>query len=245
MRQLVGCRNPMDLKLFQAELGLQFSDELLLEQALTHRSYLNEQDGEGVGDNERLEFLGDSVLDFLITDLLYRKFPEMPEGEMTRLRAALVRTDTLAQVGRECRLGPVLRMGKGEEQSGGRDRRNILCDAFEALVGALYLDQGVAAVERFVMPRLFPLIEYILAEGLHRDARSMFQEWSQAQHNVTPVYRVASEEGPDHEKAFTVEVLVDETIAGRGTGPSKQTAAQAAARNALRIIEEQSLLPSS
>lgn len=230
----------MDLNRFQARLGLKFSDVSLLEQALTHRSYLNEQVGDVGEDNERLEFLGDSVLDFLITDFLYRRFPEMPEGEMTRLRAALVRTETLAQLARERQLGAALRMGKGEEQSGGRDRRNILCDAYEALLGALYLDQGAAAVEQFVMPHLTPLIEYILAEGLHRDARSMFQEWSQAQHNVTPVYRVAAEEGPDHEKAFTVEVLVDEVVAGRGTGPSKQTAAQAAARDALHQLEGKS-----
>lgn len=229
----------MDLQDLQARLKLQFHNPALLQQALTHRSYLNEQAEEGVQDNERLEFLGDAVLDFVITDVLYQHYPHMPEGELTRLRAALVRTETLAQVAQELGLGDMLRMGKGEEISGGRVRRNILCDAFEALLGALYLDQGVLAAEHFAVPRLLPLVEYILAEGLHIDARSMFQEWSQATRNLTPVYRVVSEIGPDHEKEFTVEVLVGEEIAGEGKGRSKQTAAQAAARDALRQLEAQ------
>ncbi len=230
----------MNLDDYQVQLNLRFNNTALLEQALTHRSYLNEQTDESVQDNERLEFLGDAVLDFVITDVLYQHYPHMPEGELTRLRAALVRTETLAQVAQELKLGEMLRMGKGEEISGGRERRNILCDAFEALLGALYLDQGVIAAENFAVPRLLPMVAYILAEGLHIDARSMFQEWSQATHNVTPVYRVVTEIGPDHEKIFTVEVLVGEEIAGLGHGRSKQSAAQSAAREALRQLEMQS-----
>ncbi len=229
----------MTLDEFQEQLELRFHNIALLEQALTHRSYLNEQPDDTLLDNERLEFLGDAVLDFLVTDVLFRHFPDMPEGELTRLRAALVRTETLAQVGQACRLGEMLHISKGEESTGGRERRNILCDAFEALVGALYLDQGLPVVERFAVPRLMPLVEHILAEGLHIDARSLFQERSQAMYNITPVYRVISAEGPDHDIEFTVEVLVGEETFGQGTGRSKQMAAQAAARDALRQLEEQ------
>ncbi len=230
----------MSLDEFQEQLGLRFRNMALLEQALTHRSYLNEQPDETLGDNERLEFLGDAVLDFLMTDVLFRQYPDMPEGELTRLRAALVRTETLAQVAHECRIGEALRMSKGEESTGGRERRTILCDAFEALVGALYLDQGLKAVEQFAVPLLMPLVEYILAERLHIDARSLFQEWSQAVHNITPVYRVTAAEGPDHDKEFIVEVLVGEEIVGQGAGHSKQSAAQSAARDALHRLEVQS-----
>lgn len=227
----------MDFAEFQARLGLHFQQPDLLAQALTHRSFLNEQPDETLGDNERLEFLGDSILDFIITNMLFHRYPDMPEGEMTRLRAALVRTETLAELAAACHIGEALRMGKGEDSSGGRRRRTILCDAFEALLGALFLDQGLAVVEGFVLPLLAPRADYILAEGLHRDARSMLQEWSQAVHNITPVYKVVEAAGPDHDKAFTVEVMIGEQVVGRGVGKSKQLAAQAAARAVLRRIE--------
>jgi len=227
----------MDFAELQARLGLRFQQPDLLAQALTHRSFLNEQPDETLGDNERLEFLGDSILDFIITNMLFHRYPDMQEGEMTRLRAALVRTDTLAELAAACHIGEALRMGKGEDSSGGRRRRTILCDAFEALLGALFLDQGLAAVEAFVLPLLAPRADYILAEGLHRDARSTLQEWSQAAYNITPVYRVVEAAGPDHDKAFTVEVMIGEQAVGRGAGKSKQLAAQAAARAVLRRIE--------
>lgn len=227
----------MDIFEFQDRLGIHFNNSDLLMQAVTHRSYINEQDDETLQDNERLEFLGDAVLDFLITGVLFERFPEMPEGELTRLRAALVRTETLADVAMQCHLGDVLRMGRGEETSGGRLRRNNLCDGFEALLGAMYLDQGQTAVRDFVLPLLLPLIEYILEEGLHKDARSMLQEWSQAEVSATPTYRVVTAVGPDHDKIFTVEVLIDEQVLASGDGRSKQTAAQAAARQALKRVE--------
>ncbi len=235
----------MNLQQFEHQHDLQFRNPALLEQALTHRSYLNEQENSGLGDNERLEFLGDAVLDFAITRVLFDQFPMMPEGELTRLRAALVRTDTLAEVAAQIGIGDVLRMGRGEELTGGRQRRNLLCDAFEALLGALYLDQGLERAAEFVVPRLMPMVDYILAEGLHIDARSKLQEWSQAVHNLTPVYVVTDEDGPDHEKQFTVEVVIGERIVGQGQGRSKQLAAQAAARNALKALEagEMPVLP--
>jgi ribonuclease-3 len=227
----------MDIQQFQALHDLNFHDFSLLEQAMTHRSFLNEQEDQTVRDNERLEFLGDAVLDFVMTRVLFAQFPDLPEGDLTRLRAALVRTDTLAEVAAGLSIGEVLRMGRGEELTGGRQRRNLLCDAFEALLGALYLDQGLEPVAEFVVPRLMPMVDYILAEGLHIDARSKLQEWSQATHGETPVYMVISETGPDHEKEFTVEVLIGEHSIGQGQGRSKQLAAQAAARAALKLIE--------
>lgn len=228
----------MDIHTFQKQIGIQFQQEELLTRALTHRSFANEQEGDDIHDNERLEFLGDAVLDFIMTRVLYDRYPDMPEGELTRLRSALVRTETLADLARQMNMGEVLRMGKGEETSGGRERRNILCDAFEALLAAIYLDQGLQAVQQFVVPLLSEKMDYILQEGLHIDARSTFQEWSQAVRNITPVYRVIEESGPDHEKQFMVEVLLEDEVAGEGSGRSKQSAAQSAAREALRRLEE-------
>lgn len=227
----------MDLQKFQTRHGLRFRDTALLQQALTHRSFLNEQEDVDLPDNERLEFLGDAVLDFVITRVLFARYPRMPEGDLTRLRAALVRTDTLAEVAAELQIGEVLRMGRGEELTGGRQRRNLLCDAFEALLGALYLDQGLEPAADFVTPLLMPLVEYILAEGLHIDARSKLQEWSQAVLGETPVYEVVAEDGPDHEKEFTVRILIGEHTICEGQGRSKQLAAQAAARAALKLQE--------
>lgn len=220
----------------QEQIGVQFQNDRLLWQALTHRSYINEH-GEGEGDNERLEFLGDAVLDFLVGDMLFQRFPDMPEGQLTRLRSALVRTESLAFLAAEAGLGTHLRMGKGEEAGGGRERPSNLCAAFEAVTGALYLDQGLEAVRAFILPRLESLIGQVLEEAIDKDARSRLQEWSQAELNKTPVYRTVSATGPDHLKEFVVEVLIGERVVGRGTGRSKQIAAQAAAREALRLVE--------
>ncbi|MFN8561060.1 MAG: ribonuclease III [Anaerolineae bacterium] len=217
---------------FQAENDLHFRDLALLQQALTHRSYVNEHDDTDLSDNERLEFLGDAVLDFISGELLYLRFPAMPEGDLTRLRAALVRTESLASLAVRCRLGEALRMGKGEEKGGGRERPNNLCGGFEALVGALYLDQGLDAVRAFVMPQLGERLEQVLAESLDRDARSRLQEISQADYNQTPIYRLVEASGPEHEKEFTFEGAIGDQVVGRGTGRSKQAASQAAARDA-------------
>lgn len=226
-----------DLRRLQEQMKVKFSDLSLLQRALTHRSYLNEHPEHTLEDNERLEFLGDAVLDFIAGALLYHRFPEMNEGQLTRLRAELVRTETLASFAQQFGLGETLLLGKGEDESGGRTRRKNLCGAFEALVGALYLDQGMEAARVFAEPRFAPALDEIMRRSSDKDAKSLFQEWGQATFGQTPVYRTVSTEGPDHAREFTVEVMIGSTIVGRGTGHSKQVAAQAAARHALEAID--------
>jgi len=218
---------------FCLRLKLPINDFLLLNRALTHRSYLNEHP-EAIEDNERLEFLGDAVLDFLVGAWLYNHFPEMAEGELTRLRSALVRTEQLAEFARQIKLGGVMRLGHGEEESGGRERTALLCATFEALVGALYLNAGIEAVQKFIEPLLKPAADSILTGHKDQDPKSTFQEWVQSQGYGPPVYRITGSSGPDHDRLFEVEVLVDNQVFGRGKGHSKQAAAKAAARNALK-----------
>lgn len=222
-----------DLRALEERLNVRFNDFSLLLRALTHRSFLNENADAVLQDNERLEFLGDAVLDFIVGAYLYDRFPELDEGELTALRAALVRAETLAGFARTCDLGRYLRLGQGESESGGRDRIPTLCAAFEAVVGALYLDQGLPAVEALVEPMIAPALAKIQADSLHKDARSEFQVWAQARFNVTPRYEVVAAEGPDHDKTFTLRVLVGEEEWGSGQGRSKQAASQAAATAAL------------
>lgn len=227
---------------FAAVIGIAFHERALLTQALTHRSFVNENEGDGDGrDNERLEFLGDAVLDLIVADMLYRKYPHVDEGELTQLRAALVKTESLAHLGRNCRLGEFLRIGHGEELTGGRGRLTILCRAFEAVIGAIYLDQGMEAVINFVVPPLLELLEDIIAKGRHIDARSELQERIQARLNITPDYRVTGAEGPEHEKEFCVEVAIGDQLMGSGSGGSKRAAAQEAARAALKQLEAEGL----
>ncbi len=227
---------------FEDLLGIKFHDPDLLTQALTHRSFVNEYEGEGdVRDNERLEFLGDAVLDLIVADMLYRKFPQVDEGELTQLRAALVKTESLAHLGASCRIGDFLRIGYGEELSGGRERLTILCRAFEAVIGAIYLDQGMEAVVDFVVPPLLELLDHIIANSLHIDARSELQERIQARFNITPDYHVTGAEGPEHAKEFRVEVAIGEALIGSGIGGSKRAAAQEAARAALKQLEADGL----
>lgn len=220
-------------------LDLRFTDLSLLQRALTHRSYINEHPEDAVEDNERLEFLGDAVLDFITGEWLYNRFPEMKEGRLTRLRAALVRTETLAEMGAACSIGGAIRLGKGEEESGGRERQANLCCAFEALVGAIYLDQGLDAVRDFVLPMFEPALETVINNASDKDAKSMLQEWSQARLSLTPTYRTVKAVGPDHDKEFTVEVVIGSDVYGRGVGRSKQAAAQKAAHKALQRIREE------
>ena len=227
---------------FEAALGIKFRNPELLTQALTHRSFVNEYEGAGsTPDNERLEFLGDAVLDLIVADMLYRKFPHVDEGELTQLRAALVKTESLARLGARFRLGEYLRVGHGEEISGGRERLTILCRAFEAVIGAIYLDQGMDAVIDFVVPPLLELLDHIIERGLHIDARSALQERIQARLNITPDYRVTGAEGPEHAKEFRVEVAIGDTFIGSGVGSSKRAAAQEAARAALKQLEADGL----
>lgn len=219
-----------DERLEQA-LGMHFQDSELLSLALTHRSYIYETPGAGQSSNERLEFLGDSILAFISADFLYRTFPELTEGELTDVRAMLVRTETLAKFAREIELGNYLRMGKGDQTASSGQR--VLASAFEALLGAIYLDQGLTAVQQFLLPRLEPLARNSVTKRLFKDNKSLFQELAQAHENVTPSYRLISQEGPSHNRVFTVEVLLGNQVAGTGQGRNKQTAEQEAAHAAL------------
>lgn len=217
-------------------LNLPFGrDLLLLTRALTHRSFINEHP-EALEDNERLEFLGDAVLDFMVGAYLYHHFPEMPEGDLTRMRSALVHTEKLAQFARELDLGNAIRLGKGEEQAGGRNRVPILCDTFEAVIGAIYLSAGIEGVTRFITPLLEPAAMDIITNHKIEDPKSRLQEWSQSHGLSTPVYDTRSISGPDHNKEFEVEVYINGQLYGSGRGHSKQQGAKQAARQALKKI---------
>ncbi|MBX3057739.1 MAG: ribonuclease III [Anaerolineae bacterium] len=227
-----------NLGLLEQKLDVQFRDYSLLTRALTHRSFWNEKPEASLEDNERLEFLGDAVLDFVVGAYLYHHFPEMNEGELTSLRAALVQARALAAFARELDLGNFLRLGYGEAENGGRERIPILCATFEAVIGAIYLDQGLAPVERIVAGFIGPALVDILASSSHKDAKSEFQVWAQARYNITPRYDVVDTSGPDHAKVFTVAVRVGEEVWGQGDGRSKQSAAQAAAIQAMVRVKE-------
>lgn len=229
----------IDITKAETALKLTFADKALLRRALTHRSYLNENPDYLLEDNERLEFLGDAVLDFVTGEYLYHRFPEMAEGRLTNLRSALVRTERLAQFAVELKVGDHLFLGRGEEDSGGRERLAILCDAFEAIVGALFLDQGIDAARQFVCQLIEPALQEILKLDADKDAKSRLQELAQSAYRLTPTYRTVKEQGPDHAKEFTVEAIIGHRSYGRGTGFSKQTAAQAAAEEALAVLERE------
>ncbi len=215
-------------------LGLSFSSLSLLVRALTHRSYVNEYP-QAVEDNERLEFLGDAVLDFTVGAWVYNRFPELPEGDLTKMRSALVRNEQLAKFSRRLDLGRALRLGRGEASSGGHNRDNLLGSAFEALIGALYLDSGLSAVDAFVIPILEESRESILNE-IH-DPKSQLQEWTQSHKLGAPRYHVVSTSGPDHAVVFEMIVEVAGVERGRGTGTSNSHAEHAAAQDALNNLE--------
>lgn len=225
-----------DLQTLQQEIGFTFDDLLLLKRALTHASYLNENPDCAWGDNERLEFLGDAVADFVAADYLYARFPHWREGELTAVRAELVRSDTLAGFAARIGLGDYLLLGRGEEQGGGRTRAAMLSDAFEALVGAIYVAGGLESARRFLLPFLEGVVGQEAVPEVPRDAKTRFQEWAQAVRRATPVYVTVAESGPDHAREFTVEVRIQGQVCGRGTGRSKQAAEQAAARAALEAV---------
>ncbi len=227
----------IDIEAAEAQLGLRFQDKALLQRTLIHRSFLNETMDLFLGDNERLEFLGDAVLDFVTGEYLYHRYPETREGQLTSLRSALVRTESLAGFAQDIGLGSHLQMGRGEEESGGRIRPPILCAAFEALMGALYLDQGIEAVKDYFLPLIEPELRKILSSRSDRDPKSHFQEIAQGYHKITPSYQDLAEIGPDHAKEFTVGAFLNEVCYGEGTGASKQQAAQAAAQGAIQNLK--------
>lgn len=227
---------PSNLDRLQEAIGLRFSDQTLLQEALVHRSFLNENPDFDLPANERLEFLGDALLDFIVGEHLYQRFADMDEGDLTSLRAALIKASTLAKFARTIDLGEYIYLSRGEDERGGRSRVGLLADAFEALVAAIYLDRGLAAVKEFLLELLQLEIGRVIEHGLERDYKSRLQEWTQSELHVTPVYRTIMERGPDHAKEFTVEVLVGEKACGRGEGRSKQAAEQRAAQQALKHI---------
>ena len=219
----------------ETRLGHRFKDASLLETALTHSSYANENAAAHCPCNERLEFLGDSVLGVTVADHLYRQYPDMPEGRMTRLRAELVCEQSLHRVARELDLGRCLRLGKGEEHNGGRERPSILSDAVEALIAAIYLDGGMEPAAAFIRSALLSELGAV-EPAAYTDFKTALQEHVQRESGHTLSYELVDEQGPDHAKVFTVRVLIDGGDAGRGEGRTKKEAEQAAARNALEAL---------
>ena len=220
------------------KLGIEFKDKNLILRAFTHRSFLNENH-DVEKHNERLEYLGDAVLEFLVSKYLFLAYPDRPEGELTSFRSAIVKTDTLAETGRELEFGSFLRMSKGEEKTGGRQKDYLLANTFEAVLGAIYLDQGMRTADSFLKKVLFIKIENIVENRLDIDPKTRFQELSQDQYRLTPTYELLSEKGPDHNKIFTMGVYLGKTEYGQGTGPSKQRAEEVAAANALVRIRKE------
>lgn len=224
-----------DFPALEAKLNITFKDKNLLIQAFLHRSYLNENSGLGMGHNERLEFLGDAVLELAVTDYLYKQYPEKPEGELTAYRASLVNTNTISDSAKKLGFEDYLLLSKGESKDTGKARAYILANTFEAFTGALYLDQGYAAAEKFLLDHLIPELTNIVTHGLWRDAKSYVQEKSQEVEGVTPSYKVMHDTGPDHDKIFTVGIYFRDEKVAEGKGSSKQEAETAAARKALEV----------
>lgn len=221
---------------FEKTIGIQFKEKELLLLALTHRSYVNEH--KDVNEhNERLEFLGDAVLELITSDYLFKNFPKRPEGDLTSFRAALVRTESLAETAQDIGIGENLRLSKGEEDTGGRSKSYLLANAFEAVIGAIYLDQGYEKAREFVTRFLLNKLDTIVENRLDIDSKTKIQELAQAKYKVTPSYEVVEEEGPDHDKRFTVVVKIDEKEIGKGSGTSKQKAEEEAAANGIEYIE--------
>ena len=222
-----------DFRAFQSRIGHQFKDARLLENAFTHRSYLNENRAAGREHNERLEFLGDAVLELVVTEFLFAKYPTHPEGDLTAYRAALVNTQSISDAGQKLGMNEFLLLSKGESRDTGRARQIILANAFEALIGAIYLDQGYVAAKDFIGKQLFHKTDDVVARRLWQDAKSRFQEISQEKLGITPSYQVINQSGPDHDKTFIVGAFIAQEKIANGEGRSKQEAEQAAAEKAL------------
>lgn len=215
---------------FQNKIGYEFKDENLLKQALTHSSYANEKRMKALSDNERLEFLGDAVLEMISSEFLYLNYTEFPEGELTRLRASMVCEPTLAYCAREIALGDYVFLGKGEDMTGGRDRKSVLSDAMEAVIGAIFLDGGFSAAKVFILKYIMTDIEH---KRMFHDSKTMLQETVQAQFKKNVTYELIGEKGPDHAKTFTVQVEIEDRVLGNGSGNTKKAAEQEAAYQAL------------
>lgn len=223
----------MDFSPFEEKIGVGFKSKSLLETAFTHRSYLNENRRPGAEHNERLEFLGDAVLELVVTEFLFAKYPEKPEGELTAFRAALVNTQSIADAAVKLGMNDFMLLSRGEAKDTGRARNIILANAFEAVIGAIYLDQGYDAARAFIDAQLFHKTDDVVAKRLWQDAKSRFQELAQDKVSVTPTYELTSQSGPDHDKTFVVAAYLGREKVALGEGRSKQEAEQAAAEKAL------------
>ncbi len=227
----------MNLEILEKKLEIQFKNSDLAKEALTHRSYLNENPRWNFSHNERLEFLGDAVLELIVTEYLFQNYPKKPEGELTAFRAALVNYQMLAKIANDIDLGKFVLLSRGEAKDIGRAREVILANTFESVVGAIYLDQGIEASRNFIIKNVLKELPQIIKEGLFKDAKSLFQEVAQEKLGITPTYNVLSETGPDHDKIFRVGVFLNNDLVAEGEGPSKQTAELEAAKNAIEIKE--------
>jgi ribonuclease-3 len=226
-----------ELAQFQEGIAYTFKDERLLEEVFVHTSFLNERGGEGLRSNERLEFLGDAVLSTVISHIMMERFPQKNEGELSRLRARLVSEVTFSSLAREMKLGDYLLLGKGEILDGGREKPSLLADTFEALIAALYLDGGFGRVFDFIAERFDTMLDCLSEEAMTQDYKTLLQEYTQGHYRVVPEYTVVEERGPDHERLFTVHVLIKGDCCGEGVGRSKKEAQQRAAREALERYE--------
>ncbi len=224
-----------DLSLFEKKLGLKFKNKDLLTQAFVHRSYLNENPEFGLQQNERMEFLGDAVLELVVTEYLYKEYPEKAEGEMTNWRAALVNAKMLTLVAEQLGFNDFLLLSRGETKELGKARQYILANTFEALIGALYLDSGYEAADKFIKNYLIKNLPEIIKTGSYKDSKSHFQEQAQEKEGITPFYKIIKEWGPDHKKKFTVGVYLNENLVTEGEGYSKQEAEEEAAKKALVV----------
>lgn len=214
-------------------LGIAIKNPAFFQEALTHRSYLNENRGYKYPHNERLEFLGDAVLELAVTEFLFAKFPKKPEGELTNLRAALVNGEMLGNIGKSIGLETFLLMSRGETKDTGRARNYLVANAMEAVIGALYSDQGYDGAKEFIQRTIFIKLDQVINERLFTDAKSLFQEKSQEHTGITPNYRILKEVGPDHDRSFTAGVYIEDELIAEGSGTSKQEAQRSAAKNAL------------
>ncbi len=220
---------------FEKTTKITFKDKILLKQAFVHRSYINENPGSNLLHNERLEFLGDAVLELIVTDFLYKKYKGYTEGELTAIRSALVNAITISEVALKIGMNDYLLLSKGEAKDTGKARQYILANTYEAYLGAVYLDQGYDVANKFVTNTLLPYTDEIVKKKLWRDSKSLIQEKAQEHIGVTPAYKILSESGPDHDKHFTVGVFFSSELVAEGKGKSKQEAEQKAAESALRI----------
>ena len=225
----------IDFSIFEEKAAVKWNDKSLLKQAFTHRSYINENKTSKLEHNERLEFLGDAVLELIVTDFLYKNYPEKPEGELTTFRSALVNAITLAEVASNLSMNDFLLLSKGESKDTGRARQYILANTFEAVVGAIYLDQGYDVAKSFIERTIFVFADKMIEKGNLMDSKSLFQEKAQEKTGTTPSYKLIRESGPDHDKSFTVGVFIGKEQISTGDGKSKQEAEQRAAQKALEI----------